>query len=331
MSVHDDQVRKEIVRILGNAKQVDGAEHNYACPACIRAKRRHIGTMHVNYAKDKALCHSCTKGFKTLKSFVLWLGGSLTEQVRYGEDYVESMEEKLWGTETAAAAETKVVEAVVHMPETFREFSDGDPANRMESVVRAYLDKRGVTADVRKELGAGYCTKGELRGYAVFPIYMHGVLSSWTSRRVVGFGPKILHESDIASRGLLFNYDRCRRARRIFITEGPFDALAMHGRLRRRDGGVGALGTALQAGKIALLESLPCAEEYVVLLDNDAWEKAMKIAQALLNHTEGRAVRAVYLPDARDPDEIGDEEIGQIIDATPLFDPAMSALALLHG
>jgi hypothetical protein len=112
---------------------------------------------------------------------------------------------------------------------------------------------------------------------------------TYSSRRVVGLGPKALHASASKSRMALFNYDTAleMQARRVFIGEGPFDAWAFHRRADSHDAGLGLLGKVLHRDQIRLIDRLPC-EEVCVCLDDTEHERTQAAAAMLAKYTQKR-------------------------------------------
>jgi hypothetical protein len=179
----------------------------------------------------------------------------------------------------------------------------GRPKHRIGRIVRDYLiDDRQLTDEILMESGVGYCIDGRWKGYAVFPVYVGGHLVTWTSRRVVAFGPRVQHDPQSKSRMALFNYDVCLEGgyKRVFVGEGPFDAWSFH-TVGNVNGGVGLLGKKLHTQQIKLLRALPCAE-LCMCLDSTEHEKSMEYAYKLKKACPDKRITALLLDDG-DPNE----------------------------
>lgn len=308
-----EHAKKLVERQLGYPDAVRGGEHDYRCNLCPKRGFANRSHLHINWQTERALCHRCGARAKTLEGIIrLVLGVSEVPESAYrvvsSENFCGDIQDILY-RDAEPEAQKK---APCELPESFGVLTR-QPGDRAGKTVLNYLLKRVGSFKKLKAAGAGYCSDGKMRGYAVFPIYHDGVLKTWTSRRVTGLGPKQYHAKNSLSREVLFNYEACRQSRRVFVTEGPFDALAMHGLLREDDGGVASLGTVLHQEQATLLAELPCTE-VVMLYDNDAIGKAHKAADVLRKVCD-KVVSVVELPDARDPDEIPTDELKQLVRA----------------
>ncbi len=283
-------------------------ETDYMCPFC---KASHL---HVNYGKGAALCHGCKRGFKSLRTLLRALGGEVPDFriLDDGQGDLVGMIDEL-GKRQAGTGEQPV-----HLPQGFH-LIEFPCTSRLELVVANYLQRRQFTKKDIVELGIGYSDDGPLRGYAVFPVRMAGKLVTWTSRRVTGLGSKQLHAKQSHARSALFNYDRCGTSKRLIMCEGPFDAKAVHARVRPSDGGLGLLGTSLSDEKAHAIADLP-AEDCIVLLDDDKAGRASasKIAKRLI--AVGKTTRIAFPPDGMDPDEMEDDALQELIDSAPIVD-----------
>lgn len=306
-----------IERAIGFPDQQGVAgETDYPCPFC------HSSHLHINYAKGRALCHGCLRGFKSLKSLLRAVGGKMPDfAIRDNDedDLVDVIDELGKAAESSADAEQ-----AVHLPAGFTPIAYPTRTS-LEKCVSDYLRSRRFTKKDIVDLGIGYCDSGRLDGYAVFPVYVLGKLVTWTSRRVLAFGEKQLHAKDSLTRYALFNYDRCGASERIIITEGPFDAHAVHARVRQSDGGLGLLGTSIPAEKVSAIDDLP-AEECILLLDGDdaGRNAARKIAEKLI--PTGKKIRMAFPPDGVDPDEMDDEPLAKLVNTAPVVDELDLAL-----
>lgn len=301
-------------RIIGYPDSVTGNEHNYPCPGC------HASHLHINYELGRATCHKCGLGAKNLASLARKLGANVTIKPFTPDDVTDYLIDSLF---TDRPNEVTGRKGSLSLPESFKPLYP-KTTDKMGGIVRRYLRGRGLTTVMMKNMGIGYCTSGKFTGYAIFPVFMDGELVTYTSRRVVGLGAKVEHASGEKSRKAVFNYNNCHGCKRLFICEGPFDALAMHGRLRPSDAGTCLLGTVIHAEKVAAIAAIN-PKEVIVLLDNDAESKAGAVAEAIMNGV-GCRVRIAVPPDARDPDEMTDDELRAMVKSAREYDPLMELL-----
>lgn len=191
---------------------------------------------------------------------------------------------------------------------------------------------------VRRQTAEGHYDR--FRGRIVFPI-------ADPSGHILGFGgrsigdeePKYLNsaESPIYRKsrvlfGLPLALDAARRAGRIVVVEGYFDAVALH-RAGLREV-VAPCGTALSAEHAKRLHRY--ASDVVLLFDGD--EAGQRAAERVLPIllAEGLRVRAAVLPGGDDPDELlqhkGAGALRAAIDsATPLLDMLIEQALLPVG
>ncbi len=296
-TIHDpDVVRQVLESVLGFPDSSRrGGEDDYPCPFCIRRGYERQSHLHVNYRKGVALCHQCG-GWSDLSHLVRALTGSLPRsmtQARLGVElveYVRSVFRRAARAKDGPAPEPVVLPAeYVPLPER-----PGDPVGRS---VRRYLVGRGLDQRTIDEAGIGYATSGRFRGYAIFPVHVAGELVTFTSRRVIGMGPKALHAPSSRSHLAVFNYDAAAAmgARRVFIGEGPFDGWAFHRRVRPDDAGVALLGKVLHDDQARLLGQLPC-DELCVCLDDTEHARTMSSA-ARLSRLTSKKVSYLLLPE----------------------------------
>lgn len=318
--VDPDLLHQCIEATLGTGKR-DGPETEYPCPFCEKAGYDPPSHLHVNYRKNKALCHRCEWKTRDLKFLVLALLGKIPKSIsRLTSD--QDVEDVVNAILFPTADTTEVPrEQPVHLPEEFIPLT-GNPKDRHGKVILEYLQKRGVPFDRLVEVGAGYCAEGAFCGYAVFPVHVRGELITFTSRRVTGLGSKQKHAWASDASLALFNYDNVIESRRVFVGEGPFDAFAFQKRLDVGDGGVATLGTKLHMRQARLLSYLPC-EEIVVCYDADAPDKARKAA-TMIQRVTGKTTSLVF-PE-RDPDEYTLDDLERLIEGRTICDPEVDEI-----
>lgn len=139
-----------------------------------------------------------------------------------------------------------------------------------------YLKGRGVSRRLAEDCQVGYAVTGRFAGMLIFPVYIGNSLRFYTSRAVMPFAPKTLHASSPRG-GIVFNYNNAVHARRVFVSEGPFDALSWP---RKYGVGVATMGHSLGQDQARLLANLP-AEEFVMCYDSDCPESTLESAYLL--------------------------------------------------
>jgi hypothetical protein len=323
-------LKREVEKILSRPDSTLGAEHNYWCPWCReKGARSHL---HVNYLKGFALCHECGAKSKSIAGLLRRLGGAVPRSLvisnAEGQEFDDEVEATLYGTDVAEVDERKAVQ----FPQHFRPFAKASKNPGRRAALR-YLRNRGVTREQLVAIGAGYVWWGKMEGYAILPVVVNGEMTMWTSRAVPGLvgkkAPKVLHSTGGRARVSIFNYDACKRATRLFICEGPFDAWWMHARLAPGDGGLCLFGVNVSREKLELLAALP-AKEVVVMLDGDrAGRNAEVEVAARIAGATGKIVRIAKLPDEKDPDELDDRTLRRCVRRAAVYDEMYEVEALL--
>lgn len=326
MAKDRDIAEKMISSHLGNPEREAGGESDYRCPFCGPAGYTGPSHLHVNYRKGTALCHQCGYRTRSLTQLVREVTGeNIAHRAAFSANFYERVYDSLFGNEE----ERKKVDVAqpVRLPEGFRPLVE-KTRDRLGRVVWAYLtEERHIPSGILRELGAGYCASGLMRGYAIFPVCINGELVMWTSRRVTGTGSKVRHTSGGKSMQALFMYDVAKRTcpTRLWLTEGPFDAISLHRRFQERESAVALFGTNLSQAQISLIGEIAAAE-VIVCLDPDAADKAPSLAGALCRSLPCRV--SIASPQ-KDPDELDDPTLAAVLSARVECDPFGQSLVLL--
>jgi DNA primase len=254
------------------------SEPTYSCPFCrSRGHKDYPGHLHVNYRKEVALCHRCGYGSKNIRSMVYLLTGhapDLLLQEAREKGFLKTVEDLL---EDVVVKEKKEKVEKCQLPREFIQLTY-PPKKMMATLCAEYLEKRGVDQQTVEKLGVGYAFKGRFAGMVILPIYMGDRLLFFTSRRVVpGPGPKTIH-ADIKRSSVMFNINSALYAKRVFINEGPFDALSWPCDIGI---GVATMNHNLSEEQATVLLKLKRVEEFVMCYDADAYEATLKGAKLL--------------------------------------------------
>lgn len=183
-----------------------------------------------------------------------------------------------------------------------------------------YLHKRGFGSFAVDKVIADYNIKCALRGpfkdRVVVPIYLDGALMCWTARSVYSEAALryySLPAKDSAKniKDLVFNFDEAynTRGRKLFITEGPFDAIKVDYYAKQRDcRAVCLFNMSLTESQLYMLSELRSNyDSVVVLLDSGELFSALKVASQL-NFLGG--VEIGELPEGvKDPGDLTKQQI----------------------
>ena len=160
-----------------------------------------------------------------------------------------------------------------------------------------YLTERNISKRTAERYRLGVCAHGYYANRLIVPVFMRGVLTSFSARWLAKVPPpgvkKTIFPKGTKVGRMLFNYDRAKHCDSIVIVEDPFSAMRVGKRA------VATFGTSLSANQRSLLAKTN-ASELVLLWDHDAIGKAEALARDLAGSWR---VRIVRLPTTRDADQ----------------------------
>lgn len=186
----------------------------------------------------------------------------------------------------------------------FRDFYDIRPRGITKRFFQ-YLMDRGYDnpEDVIENFDLKCALTGRYKDRIIIPVKLHGDLFGWTSRAIVDprNAPRYLASNEDVKTTVL-NYDNLKEGgKRLFIVEGPFDAIRMdsyrHGDVPFR--ATCTFGTSVSVSQYALLRKLVKSyDEAYVLFDQGADGPAEDLAQWV-------GAKKAYLPASiKDPGEL---------------------------
>jgi len=169
-----------------------------------------------------------------------------------------------------------------------------------------YLENRGFddVASLVKQYDLSCCLSGRFKDSIVIPIYEEGALTAWTARAIIDpvNAPRYLSSNLIKT--IVFNGEAT--GERLFITEGPFDALKLD--FYGQHYGARAIctfGTSLSADQIIKLKQItPTFKKVTLLFDADAVEPMFAASDWLRNVTVGRLPEGVKDPGSMNKKQI---------------------------
>jgi hypothetical protein len=203
-----------------------------------------------------------------------------------------------------------------------------------------YVAERGISLDRAMRFGLGYCTTGYYANRLIAPVHFE--------RRCVGFQARYMkkkpprckekklpcsecdgttrhkrlkktkHAKGAKMSRVIYNWDDARQAKRLILVESPWAVIKIG-----RSGG-GTFGKNLSASQFELI--LKCeADEVVIMWDRDedhspgkgGYDKSVRVAEQLSQFVR---VRAVRMPDERDPDEHTLQSLLKLIKGTRVLD-----------
>jgi DNA primase len=180
-----------------------------------------------------------------------------------------------------------------------------------------YLSTRGIAPELALRFGLGVCVYGGMTGRLCIPIEnVEGKLVAYAGRWTGETAdlpageekyklPKGFHKSLE-----LFNLHRVKACRHLYVVEGYFGAIRLHG---ERVPAVALMGSSMSEAQVALLrEHCPALRFVSVMLDGDeAGRNASEVvASRLAKHWW---TRIVELPDGTQPDTVKLDVLEELI------------------
>lgn len=281
------KIKTYLVKRLGAFEYKHGWLRVPVCPYCHRENK-----MGVNLSLNRCNCFRCgehpspiqlimdVEKFDTFHEVYQYLNNGDFNELTYTEEKVELSEAK-----------------PIYLPEGYINISFG--TSELAKAMQRYCIKRGFSLELLSRQGVGYCTKGSFFGYLIIPYYYQGQLRYYNARNVLGNGPRYNNPNkDITGVGkefIIFNHDALFMYRTIYLCEGAINALTMG------EKGIATMGKSISRYQINEIIKAP-VEHVIILLDNDAQDKAIDLAMKLINF---KKVKVVLFEDDRDVNDLG--------------------------
>lgn len=184
--------------------------------------------------------------------------------------------------------------SIIELPKEYQPLYNASTTSVVANLVRNYLYERGITDNDFIKYGIGYATTGDYGGRVIIPSYSgSNQLNFFVARSYDGNYFK--YKNPEASKNIIFFENLINWNAPIILCEGVFDAMAI------RRNAIPLLGKSMSTSLYKKIITSPLKDVYVAL-DTDARDRALQIAEQLLN--QGKRVFMVDLPD-KDPSEMG--------------------------
>lgn len=263
-----------------------GNQAVYFCPCCHHYKRK----LEINLETGQWHCWTCN-----IKGSYL---GSLLSKVKASPSYRERLMKLTGDLRLAARHRKKASPTEVSLPEEFLPLSKPRATPEYKNALM-YLKKRGIIREDILRYNIGYCEEGDYAYHIIVPSYdANGNLNFFVGRRYYKDDPGIPHKKpqmpmEFVGFESFINYEEP-----ITLCEGAFDAIAV------RNNACPLFG---KYPSKTLMEKMNMHKTKIVnvLLDNDAWEDAIKIYDLLRRKVPSlEEIRLVRLP-GKDPSVMG--------------------------
>ena len=276
--------------LLGSIESILGKSHkrareNYAfhCPFCNHHKPKLEINMHTNEeGQNPWECWVCQTKGRTIRS--------LLYQLKTPKDQAQNI---LKYVPQGQEVEYKGL-SIIELPKEYQPLYNASTTSVVANIVRNYLYERGITDNDFIKYGIGYTTTGDYGGRVIIPSYSgSNQLNFFVARSYDGNYFK--YKNPEASKDIIFFENLINWNAPIILCEGVFDAMAI------RRNAIPLLGKSMSTSLYKKIITSPLKDVYVAL-DTDARDRALQIAEQLLN--QGKRVFMVDLPD-KDPSEMG--------------------------
>jgi DNA primase len=291
-----------IVEILGTPRKENPTrgQFSFDCPVCSAEKDMPEGdgkgNFEVNLSKGVYHCWSCGGTHNTHGS----IGKLITKFGR--KDHKKKL--KQLGIQLSEVKSThKVIQEVreIHLPEEYIPFEGTNPNSLPYKEAWNYLTKeRNLKPDVIYKHKMGYTTDGEYAYRIIVPSYdKDGKLNYFTGRAWSPRKKPKYKNPDLPREEVIFNEQLINWDSTIYIVEGPFDHIVVYN-------SIPMLGKELHP---KLYDSLMknANSWVVVLLDDDAWDRAKQIySQLNVGRLYGK-VKIIKMKDGYDISQVNEE------------------------
>jgi len=276
--------------LLGSIENLLGKSHkrardNYAfhCPFCNHRKPKLEINMATNEeGKNFWECWVCETKGQSIRS--------LLRQLKTPRDIAVDI---LKYVPKGAQIEYKQL-SIIELPKEYQPLYSASTTSVVANLVKKYLYERGLTDNDFIKYGIGYCTTGEYGGRVIIPSYStSGTLNFFVARSYDGNYFK--YKNPEASKDIICFENLINWNAPIVLCEGVFDAMAI------RRNAIPLLGKSMSQSLYKKIITSSVKDIYIAL-DNDAKDKAVQIAQSLLN--QGKRIFLVNMKD-KDPSEMG--------------------------
>ena len=199
--------------------------------------------------------------------------------------------------------------SIIELPKEYQPLYSATKTSVVANLVRKYLYERGLTDNDFIKYGIGYATSGEYGGRVIIPSYSQSNQLNFFVARTYD-GNYFKYKNPEASKDIIFFENFINWNQPIILCEGVFDAMAI------RRNAIPILGKSLSTSLYKKIITSPLKDVYVAL-DTDARDRALEIAEQLLN--QGKRVFLVNLPH-KDPSQMGFKDFTELIQTADELD-----------
>ena len=272
-----------IENILGKSHKRARENHAFHCPFCNHRKPK----LEINMATNEKghnpwECWVCQTKGRTIRS--------LLRQLKTPRD---TANEILKYVPKGATIEYKQL-SIIELPKEYQPLYSASSTSVIANLVKKYLYERGLTDNDFIKYSIGYCTSGEYGGRVIIPSYSQSnQLNYFIARSYDGNFYK--YKNPEVSKDVIFFENLINWDTPIILCEGVFDAMAI------RRNSIPILGKNISKTLYKKILTSQVKDIFIAL-DSDAKDRALEIAEKLLN--QGKKAYIVNMED-KDPSEMG--------------------------
>ncbi len=272
-----------IENILGKSHKRARENHAFHCPFCNHRKPK----LEINMATNEKghnpwECWVCQTKGRTIRS--------LLRQLKTPRD---TANEILKYVPRGATIEYKQL-SIIELPKEYQPLYSASSTSVIANLVKKYLYERGLTDNDFIKYSIGYCTSGEYGGRVIIPSYSQSnQLNYFIARSYDGNFYK--YKNPEVSKDVIFFENLINWDTPIILCEGVFDAMAI------RRNSIPILGKNISKTLYKKILTSQVKDIFIAL-DSDAKDRALEIAEKLLN--QGKRAYIVNMED-KDPSEMG--------------------------
>lgn len=320
-----------------------GDQINVRCPYCHKRGMREDASGHlgINTRLNKAHCVRCGWGHGNaaswLEKFDIHITVSVVDVIRETDSLKKIFDKK----------KVQFDSTTTPLPKEFSRITKDQNDSFTESLTR-----KGISIGQMLSNGIGYCESGAYDGYVIFPFLEDGEVVYFQGRAAYPdllSDPKKKKKNPESRNGMgknawLYGIHRAKKGCKMVLVEGTLDQISAQSFFDRNYDNVTVVsiqGTSLsfpspdrhplnsQWGKIAYFDP----EEVMVMLDDDAYKKAVELSNILsLTGFRSRAIRVI----GGDPNEVsrledGDDRLKKAVEGTSEFDQIKQTLELSYA
>ena len=272
----------------------DTGQVAFDCPACSEElgmpEGDGKGNLEINYNKGVFKCWSCQE--------TNHMHGPVTRLLkRYGtpkilRDYL------LIKPDADSIIAKEHIDVVVTLPDGYKKLSECTSKDFKANLALNYLYKRGITDKIIKEFDIGYTIKGTYFNRIIIPSYdADGKLNYFIARWFSSEYNKLKYLNPTAEKQeIVFNEKKVNWDATIYLVEGATDHIVM-------PNSIPLLGKIVSPMLLDLLYDKSCGN-IVIVLDDDAYDDAVRIYNELNFGNLRDRIRIVIPPKGYDPSKI---------------------------